>query len=54
MHTRPRFYSLLPEDMIGHERITRQPSSFAELFSFVNWQGVGLVRYASLVDFLQL
>mmetsp|Transcript_9405 Transcript_9405/g.14178 ORF Transcript_9405/g.14178 Transcript_9405/m.14178 type:complete len:142 (+) Transcript_9405:156-581(+) len=45
MHTSRRFYSSLPEVMVGHEPITRQDTSFLQLFSFVNWQGVGLVRY---------
>mmetsp|Transcript_3996 Transcript_3996/g.4082 ORF Transcript_3996/g.4082 Transcript_3996/m.4082 type:complete len:161 (+) Transcript_3996:243-725(+) len=45
MHTRPRFYATLPVVMSGTESITRQRTSFNELFSFENWQGVGLVRY---------
>eukprot|EP01041_Mallomonas_annulata_P003193 gene3193-6302_t len=45
MHTRPRFYATLPVVMSGTEPITRQRTSFYELFAFENWQGVGLVRY---------
>lgn len=45
MHIRQRYYSILPEFMPGQEPITRQATSIGELFSFVNWQGVGLVRY---------
>lgn len=31
--------------MHGKEIISHQDTNFCELFSFLNWQGVGLVRY---------
>lgn len=31
--------------MTGKEIISQQDTSFGELFSFLNWQGIGLVRY---------
>lgn len=40
-----RYYSSLPEFMHGEEVIPHKDTSFGELFSFLNWQGIGLVRY---------
>ena len=31
--------------MPGKETISQQDTNFCELFSFFNWQGVGLIRY---------
>jgi hypothetical protein len=31
--------------MPGKEIISQQDTNFCELFSFLNWQGIGLVRY---------
>lgn len=45
MHTNSRYFSSLPEVMLGKEIMPFQDVSICELFSFVNWQGIGLARY---------